>query len=627
MKRLLLGIALLLAITGCTWGQVQQTQPTTETVPTDTTAHIEKPSLYDPQNPIEKASNGAIKGYTLESDQCEVIFMGEQLLLLYNDGFGPTQLVLLNGEDYSIDCEAELAGTVYVNDAGICASANGFGYYSEKDNAVIVLDSILREVSRVTMPKNLEDTPVICGDMKEAFYSIGSEIYCIDLESGISRLLSKRICESLTLQKSIFNDSVLVCNITQIDGRLVTEFISAESGETIGIDDEILSVSTWNNRYYLERMEGVVRESLFADVNSPLQVFIPQTGTDAIFNALPLNALVGVDVESDGLITLLLYDLQSGKILAQICVKDLTAISNVTADPIYPYVWFTAENQSGKVNLYCWNTGLSPVSDDTVYTNNRYTKENPDLEGLALCRTFADAIEAEYGIEIVLEEGALSAKDHVFVYEYHTQAFTKALEDLEETLSQFPEDFFGILGDNVSDSGFVHIGIVRDICEKAEGLRENPKATQFWSNGNAYIVLSVGETLQNTFCEELSYVLDTYIMNESLAYDDWDSLNPKDFVYDNNYTDYITREDTEWLEGEDRAFISSYSMTYPKEDRAEIFAYAMEVGNEDYFVSDVMQSKLKQICKGIREAFGWKKDERIFLWEQYLNVPLAYVKK
>ena len=68
-------------------------------------------------------------------------------------------------------------------------------------------------------------------------------------------------------------------------------------------------------------------------------------------------------------------------------------------------------------------------------------------------------------------------------------------------------------------------------------------------------------------------------------------------------------------------------MTYPKEDRAEIFAYAMEVGNEDYFVSDVMQSKLKQICKGIREAFGWKKDERIFLWEQYLNVPLAYVKK
>lgn len=627
MRRLLLGIVFLFLITGCTWGQVQQTQPTAEILPTDTTVHIEKPSLYDPQNPIEKASGGAIKGYTLASDQCEIAFMGNQLLLIYNDGFGPTRLVLLDGDDYSIDCEAELAGIVYLADSGVCASADGFGYYSEKDNAVIILDSILREVSRITMPDDMDDVPMIRGDMQEAFYRKGSEIYIIDLESGISRLLSKRICESLVLRKSIFDDSVLICDITQIDGRLVTEFISTESGETIGMDEEVLSVSTWNNRYYLERIDGVVREMLFADKGSSLQAFIPRTDTDVVCDALSMDALVGVDVEDNEGVMLELYDLSSGKITAQICLKDLTEIRNVTADSIYPYVWFVAEDQNNKSNLYCWDTGASAVSNDIVYTDIRYTKENLDAEGLALCRAFADSIEAEYGIEIVLEEGLLSSKNHVFTYEYHPQAFEAALKDLEEILSQFPKDFFDIVGSGVTDSSSVCVGIVRDVYEKSEGVRENSQGTQFWLNGNAYIVLSVGESLQSAFCRELSYVLDTFVLNESLAYDDWNALNPKGFIYDNNYTDYLTRESTEWLEGEKRAFISSYSMTFPKEDRAQIFAYAMAKGNEEYFVSDVMQSKLRQISKGIREAFGWKKDERIFLWEQYLNEPLAYVKK
>jgi hypothetical protein len=79
------------------------------------------------------------------------------------------------------------------------------------------------------------------------------------------------------------------------------------------------------------------------------------------------------------------------------------------------------------------------------------------------------------------------------------------------------------------------------------------------------------------------------------------------------------REDYQYLEDENRVFIDMYSMSYPKEDRARIFEYAMMEGNESYFQSDIMQLKLKTLCKGIREAFNLKKYTEPLLWEQYLK--------
>ena len=53
----------------------------------------------------------------------------------------------------------------------------------------------------------------------------------------------------------------------------------------------------------------------------------------------------------------------------------------------------------------------------------------------------------------------------------------------------------------------------------------------------------------------------------------------------------------------------------------------MTDGNEAVFEGETMQTKLRFLGKGIREAFKWKKDERSFPWEQYLKEPLAYTKK
>jgi len=45
-------------------------------------------------------------------------------------------------------------------------------------------------------------------------------------------------------------------------------------------------------------------------------------------------------------------------------------------------------------------------------------------------------------------------------------------------------------------------------------------------------------------------------------------------------------------------------------------------GNEDCFESETMQKKLRQLCIGIREAFGMKHYAEPLLWEQYLQEPI-----
>ena len=63
-------------------------------------------------------------------------------------------------------------------------------------------------------------------------------------------------------------------------------------------------------------------------------------------------------------------------------------------------------------------------------------------------------------------------------------------------------------------------------------------------------------------------------------------------------------------------------MTFPREDRAQIFAAAMDSGANELFASEILQVKLEMICKGIRDAFELRKASEAFLWEQHLLVPL-----
>lgn len=618
-------LVLLLLLSGCSGEPSEETQAST-VAPSETTVPETVPSIYDPENPIEELTEGAVRAYSLDEDCSSIAFMGEQLLLFSCDGYGPTRLTRLDSENYSVETTVELLGSVSPENGGLQITARKLGYYSDIENAVVILDSMLREISRVPMPEDMEGLPVIREDMREAYYCTSTDVRVVDLESGISRLLRQRDCLGIWVQDILFDDTILVCTVEESEDEYVTEFISAETGETLGVDTGFISIVAWEDAYFLQRMEGIVLESLFAEADEPLQCIVPEESAGTLYSALAMNALAAVSHPEDGGISLQLYDLGSGKNTASIQIESMEALHCITADPGGRYLWFLSSDSQGYVTLYSWDTSLSPTEDETVYTGLRYAAESPDEDGLTKCRAWANNLERQYGVEILLEKEPLPTADYAFTYEYHVQAFNSALETLENTLASFPEGFFTTVG-QVSDSGKLHIGLVRSMQGRTRNAPEDAAGAQYWVGGKACIALAIGDTLGPSFIHALSHVLDTYILNETLSYDDWDSLNPDGFQYDENYSDYKKREDTTWLEGEDRVFVDAFAMTFAKEDRAQILEYAMQEGNAELFQSETMQNKLLQICKGIRDAFGWKKDERTFPWEQYLEKSLAYVNK
>ena len=58
-------------------------------------------------------------------------------------------------------------------------------------------------------------------------------------------------------------------------------------------------------------------------------------------------------------------------------------------------------------------------------------------------------------------------------------------------------------------------------------------------------------------------------------------------------------------------------MSYPKEDRAEIFTAAL-LGSSEDFSSPILQGKLSRICQGLRDACGYEENQTL-PWEQFLQ--------
>lgn len=611
---------LCLLLSGCTSVIHETTAPTT--VPTTAPSIPEtKPSLYLPEDPIETETDGAVRAYQVDADCNEILFMGKQMLLLSNDGYGPSILTLLDSKNKSIAQSVELRGGITLHD--IRTSWTRCGYYSALDKSIVILDEQLREMLRVQVPADMTGTPVLPADLSEAYYVSGTDLRVLNLESGLSRLLRQRKCKTISIDAILFNDSVLQCTVTETDDSTYTEFISTETGESLGRDEHLLFLSSWKNKFLLQRMDGTVLESLVGEYGSTMQSFSCEDGAQ-LHSALAAGSVVMVSQKQETT-TLCLYTLSDGLKQAEVLLESLHGVRQITAEPGSKNVWFLAENMSGVTALYCWDPAASQIEDSKVYIDIRYTKAEPDTAGLAQCRAYADSLQEQYGVDIWLEREKIYSDGYVFDHEYQPRAFMNGLNALEEALSQFPEGFFETLG-SVSDSAKLHIALVRSLTGRSVAVSRIADGAQYWLNGKSCIVLAIGDTTQQEFYRTLSLALDTYILNNSLAYDDWNQWNPSGFEYDENYKDYSSKEDSEFLTGEDRAFVNAMSMTFPREDRAAIFACALMDGNEAVFQSETLQAKLRQICKGIREAFEWKRDERVFPWEQYLNESLAYVK-
>ena len=593
MKRLLWVLPLLLLFCGC-----GSEVPATEPEPS--------PGLYWDGDPIESQTAGAVRAYPLgEYDYQALAMLGKDYLL-----FGKDSLTLLSGINLTPVTTVSApglplpgSGQVQVGDTGVC-------YYSETEKSVIFLGSTLLEVGRLYLTEEITGTACLSPQWNKLYYCVPGSIHELDLGTGMTKTLKTLSTSQNSITGILQSGEYLRCTTMTQAGTYSYSLISTKTGQTLYEGDKYGTIVSGGKSYCHNTVMGAVQEFVFGQgEGQPGSIFLP-AGDRVV--PLPVNhALVHLQTTEGG-VTVDYYDLATGLRSGQIILPDGWAVENVCGDG--EYVWFSYDGA-----LYCWDPKLSATGDETVCTDVHYSRQEPNEAGLEALEERIAQLEQKYGIDILWREeplGVIPWESYRFETEFVPQVYAAGLERLEQSFSQFPQDFFTQAVQWTGNP--LQMVLVRGIYgEPDQGTLRSASSIQYQLSGKAYLAISLWEDVPRAFYHGVSHLVETRILSTCTAYYEWNTLNPPGFQYDNNYITNQNRQDEQYLQEADRSFIDMYAMSFAIEDRARIFEYACLPGNEGYFTSATMQEKLRRVCSGIRQAFALT--EGSYLWEQYLQ--------
>lgn len=555
----------------------------------------------------EKKTDGAVRAYDLKTDTYFGLYgVGANLLVL-----GQKTMTALTGEWGEFVAETDNADVRATSVTS--AATTGFAYYLPNSRQVVVRNPQLQEVTKVELPKELVDSPYISLVQNEVYYSTGSEIRAMNMNTGISRLLRQ---QSLVTQKLLgvyFDGAALLCEFTNENGAAEQVFISTQTGQTLSQADGVSFLQTHGKRYFAYWQEGVVEQTVVGTKDATPQTLLPEKPSEkekgGRFPVLGMNGVLDYRQTNEGL-ELTFYNISAGKRTAQVTIPRVH--SPVACHSDGSGIWFIAtDTEQTAQRLYYWNVTKSASEGEETCVGPLYTAQNPDTEGLAECKTLTENFQKQYGVKVLLWQDAIAQTGgYEVVPEHNPTVIRRMMEEMEPLLSQFPEKFLL----KTVEAGWIKIAIVQRIGDDLPWV-------QFWEEGDCWILISAKADVVDALTQGMAYGIDSHVLGNSRDFDTWNELNPKGFAY--SYSDEL-KEDSSYLKGNNRAFTDAKAMQYPNEDRCRIFYYAMGEGNEDLFRQPTLQKKLQRLCTGIREAYGLEKKTEEYLWEQYLETPIAY---
>lgn len=596
MKRLLLFLLVALMLSGC--AKQPPVQPT-ESTPPPTEGTNE---LYLQNSPAEQQTGGAVRTYALTDTYFGLSSMGANLLVVGQNG-----LLVLAGER----CEvvAALDTDALAPDSVMDTAATGMAYYLPSTRQVVIRNPMLQSNTQLQLPENIVGAPVISLAKNEVYYSIGNEIRAMNITTGISRLIRQQSVATQTLLGAYFDGSVLLRKFADGAEAPRLEYISSETGASLGSAESVLRLDTNGTKYAAAFEDGSVTHIAFGERGQAdaRRFYIPEhTGNGGLVPVLAMNGMVGYEI-LDGKMVASFYDLQTGIRSAEVKIDEKVRPAQIYSDG--QYVWILSADK-----LYRWDIAKSQVQDETVCTGPLYTAQQPDTDGLAQCQSMVDAMSTQYGVKLLIWQNATQKTGgYTVMAEHDPQIITAMLEKLQPMLAHFPEKFL----QKTVEKGWIRIALVRSV----DGYDQ---CVQFWEDGDCWILMP-GQAEVASVIEKMAYAIISHVRGNSrdLDEDRWNPLNPEGFAYTGNN---VALEKPEYLEGENRAFTDRLAMSYPHEDQSRMFYYAMLADNGEMFQSPIMQAKLLRLCMGIREAYNLQKNTNTFVWEQYLQTSLAYMK-
>lgn len=616
MKKLISLLLLSLVLVGCA---AQRPQPaSTEPEPF---AAVAAEALDSSPNWIQKDwESGAVHSYEL-SEPVHGLLPSENGLLLFS-GADSTAIALLDTQTLQVSAIHEAGFLLMSENCTIQHLDGGLSYFHGPNMETVILDDNLREIRRIAAPEALTGIPLLSSDGKTLFYCTASAIRALDLDSGISRILKEASYPVQGLSGLLLGDAVLQVSITDTDGQQRMLFLSTETGQLLQEYTGIPILNASEDTWWGVLQEGSIQTFLFGHKDDIALSFCPRADfPDCYFLPDSFRVLTAIGDGSDSCLEL--YDLETGKRKSEAVVPG-GLYPQYTTESADGCLWILCTQQHNGASVLCrWDPSASETADNAQYVDVYYTREEPDYDGIAACSIRARELSEKYGIEVLVYKDAVAMEpwDYHLEYEFQSDILRRELEALDARLNHFPEGFLQTLAEKFTA---LKICIVRSAEGSPEsGSLDDVNGIQFMDGFDAYIVLAASHDTEYALYHELSHLIETVVLTESTAYDRWDKLNPTDFQYDNDYVLNQSRDGSPWLTEGREYFIDTYSMSYAKEDRARLLEYAMTADHAPLFASPNLQAKLRQMCIGIREAFGLEKSPETFLWEQYLTVPLA----
>jgi hypothetical protein len=562
-------------------------------------------------------AEGAVKRFRVaDSDYYAMCPMGEGVVLF--SGEKETTLTYVTRENRPV--KTMLTGLfITPDDPSVQANQEGISYYTPDDHCLVFLNLQLRPLSRVPLSAEVPPQPVLSKDWKLLYYYSQDALRCLNLRSGISRLLKESSTAGQQVCRLLFDGTLLECRISEGEQNK-TLLISTQTGETRFSTGEPLTLVTSGLQFFASWQDLDQKLWLFGSYGDAPSRLLPLWDEEAVLQLNREELTVCRKYETG--IELAWYDLAENGRYSHVLLENIDVPVGLVEDGENGEQWLLSrEKESGKFVLYSWDPALSQSQEPIQTIAPYYTAQSPDTEGLERCEELVQPLRDQYGLKIRLwQDGIQTVPDgYQFTPEHSVEVYERCLPLLEKAIQAYPEELYKKLSKKSANKKLT-ICLVREITGSDElGSPTKEQGVYFIKDGSIYLVLTINDQIESSYYHELFHAMDSYIIVEAKTYDEWGSLNPKGFSYDHSYRTNENRDPKDYLEAETRAFIDIYSMSYPKEDRARIMEYAMQDGNEEYFTSEIMSKKLETLCKGIRKAFKLNDDEGTFPWEQYLS--------
>ena len=613
MKRLLLGLlCICIALSGCT-AQPTQTVPT-EPSETETVTLPTALPLLEQGIPLGEDGNLLyIPNESLEDMNCpEVRLFGNGLLL---SAFIRNQYVIrhISLEDGALLNECAISASPGVK---LRIGNGSIGLLDSGTNRFHLLDDSLAIQSTQSIPTE-GDSWYLNSELDTLYRFYQDQgLLARDLPTGEERWLLENALRTRVIGPET---EYILFEYTDAKTQLThTRCLDLSTGalETVPGTGPI-STGLRRGEAWLLRKDGADGEYLLSsdDLSTAF------TWADSAVTLLsPRMHLLPTDLSGR---TLKLYNTEGRFVSA--CTLPREEYATAGTDLVWSGYWdgyFFTDTVDGTCRLMFWDITPETQGEDLPMLPLEQPQEAQRILEPALYER-AEALSRRFGVKILIGEQCAAEYSHYNTYPLTDPDFVgEALDILEECMGRYPEGFFRQLPHG--PFGHIQRELVGALMLK-EGTENQPgDAAAFVQEQEGHLLIALDGFLlaPDTLYHEFSHVIDRRLgwdaqIREDALYSNegWLAQQPEGFAYALSYTE-MPEETRRYMET--GCFDREYSMTYPTEDRATLFAAAMTQA-QLLAQRPGMQKKLDYYARCIRDCFDTEGWPEVTAWEQPLQ--------